>query len=253
MDPKRIKTSLNHIRKVFGKILDSSCKNVIANAVAMVDETKNRYDYAMKNKTRGIVPEPWGYTIYHSMPLLFNKVGIPNGLELQVDVYCDVRWGEEDRPVQQDLKVRIWSQDDRTIFDESRDAAAILDRIAVNVENGHPGRVVSRFHFDKSNPGQASGPIYHFQFGGISENYELCWHPKKVNVPRLQYHPMELCLTCQLIAMNFFPKEYMELKEKGEFRQEVLHYQDVMLKSYYNECLKFISNKDLLLEKLWGS
>lgn len=253
MDSKRIKTSLNHIKKIYGKILDSSCQNVIAAAAAMVDETKERYDQAVKSKSRGMSPEPWGYTIYHDQPLIFKKSKIPNGLELQVDVYCDIRWGEDDLPVQQDLKVRVWSHDVKTIFDENRDAAGMENLIEGNKRNGYPGRVVSRFHLDKSNPGQTTGPVYHLQFGGAPEEYELCWHPKKVNVPRLEYHPVELCLTCQMIAMNFFANEYSQLKEKSELRQEILQYQDIMLKSYYNRCLKSINDKELLLESLWSS
>jgi len=253
MDPGRVKTSLNHIKKIYSKILDGSCPHVIAAAVSMVDQTKERYDYAVRNRSRGLTPEPWGYAIYHDQPLRFKRTKIPNGLDLQVDVYCDIRWEDADVPVQQDLKIRIWSEDARTVFDENRDASVMQGLIEGNRRNGQPGRVVSRFHFDKSNPGQSVGPVYHLQFGGIPEDYELCWHPKKVNVPRLVYHPVELCLTCQMIAMNFFPDDYLELREKIELRQEVLHYQEIMLKSYYQQCLIFINDKELLLESLWSS
>jgi hypothetical protein len=251
MDPKRIKATLNQIKKSYGKILDSSCQNVIAQAVAMIDQTKTQYDLARKNRTRRLTPEPWGYTIYDTMPLRFKKSKIPNSVELQVDVYCDIRWDEGDMPVRQDIKVRVWCQNDKTIFDESRDAPGMLDLIKENKRQGHPGRVVSRFHLDKANQDQTRGPRYHLQFGGNPQDYELCWHPKKVSVPRLEYQPMELCLTCQMVAMNFFGEEYLEIREKREVREEILVYQDILLKGYYQKCLDVIGNKELLLEELW--
>jgi hypothetical protein len=85
------------------------------------------------------------------------------------------------------------------------------------------------------------------------EDYELCWHPKKVNVPRLNYQPMELFLTCQMIASNFFWKEYLEIREKSEWREEVIYYQERLLRGYYKKCLDAIENKEPLLDKLWVS
>jgi len=251
MNPERVKASLQQIRKMYRRILDATTGAVvIPAAVASVDTTKREYDYAVKNRTRGFTPEPWGYTISHDQPLRFKPARIPNGIELQVDVYCDVRWAEEDKPVKQDIKVRVWSQYDEVIFNPERDAPIIETKL-VNPERNHPGRVVARFHFDRADPGQKTGPEYHLQFGGKSEDYELCWHPKKVNVPRFEYRPMELFLTCQMIAANFFWEEYLEIREKSEWRKELVLYQDRLLTDHYENCLNLIRNHESLLDGLW--
>jgi hypothetical protein len=251
MDPERVKTSLNQIRKVYRRILDDSTRDiVIPHAIASVDTTKQSYDYAVRNRTRGFIPEPWGYTITHDQPLRFKPARIPNGIELQVDVYCDVRWADDDRPVRQDIKVRIWSQHDEVIFDPERDAQIIETKLT-SLERNYPGRVVARFHLDRADPGQKAGPEYHLQFGGKPEDYELCWHPKKVNVPRLEYRPVELFLTCQMIVANFFWEEYLEIREKREWREELILYQDLLLRRHYENCLNLIRNHESLLDGLW--
>jgi len=251
MDPERVKTSLDQIRKVYRRILDDSTPAiVIPNAKTSVDVTKREYDYAVRNRTRGFTPEPWGYTINHDQPLRFTSSKPPNAVEMQVDIYCDVRWMDDDIPVRQDVKVRIWSEHDETIFDPDRDAPRILEQLA-DPARIHRGRVVSRFHFDRADPDQKRGPAYHLQIGGISEGYELCWHPKKVNVPRFDYRPMELFLACQMIAANFFWDEYLEIREKHEWREELILYQNLLLESHFEDCLKLIRNRESLLDGLW--
>ncbi len=114
--------------------------------------------------------------------------------------------------------------------------------------------MVSRFHLDRVSKGHTGTaehhPEYHLQFGGKPEDYELCWHPKKVNVPRLLYHPMELFLTCQMIAANFFWNDYLEIREKSEYRTELFMYQESFLEDYYTSCLNAIHNKDSMLDEL---
>lgn len=253
MDSERVKTSLEQIRKLYRRILDDTANAiVIPHALESVNITKQKYDYAVRNQARGCcTPEPWGYTITHDQPLRFKPTKIPNGITLQIDVYCDIRWkNDDDRPVRQDIKVRIWSRQDNIIFDSNRDASIIEEELT-NPERIHPGRVVSRFHFDRADFGQNTGPKYHLQFGGIAEDYELCWYPKKVNVPRFEYKPMELFLTCQMIAANFFREEYLEIREKREWRQELILYQDTLLKEHYKDCLSAIEEKESLLDNLW--
>lgn len=251
MNAERVKTSLKQVGKVYKEILDNTTtQNVLSNAIASVGVTKERYDYAVRNQTRGFTPEPWGYTINHDDPLRFKSTQIPNGVKLQVDIYCDIRWtDDDDKPVKQDIKVRIWSQHDETIFNPNRDSEEVFAQLS-NPDRLYPGRVVSRFHFDKANPNQV-GPEYHLQFGGIPEDYELCWHPKKVNVPRLIYQPMELFLTCQMIAANFFWDEYLEIREKPEWKSELVLYQNTLLYDYYQRCLDSITRKDSLVDTLW--
>jgi hypothetical protein len=251
MNPERVKASLKLIRKVYRRILDDASQAIVLpSAIASVDATKQEYDYAVRNRTRGFTPEPWGYTIAHDQPLRFIPSKPPGGIEMQVDIFCDVRWTEDEIPVRQDIKVRIWSDHDETIFDPERDAQTVYDQLIDPVRT-HRGRVVSRFHFDKADPGQKQGPEYHLQFGGKPESYELCWHPKKVNVPRLDYRPIELFLTCQIIAANFFWEDYLEIREKREWREELITYQDLLLENHYENCLDLIRNHESLLDSLW--
>lgn len=253
MDFRRVQSSLRLIGKVYSKILDEVSQAIVLPlAEEHVKITKERYEYAKRNQTRGFTPEPWGYTIEHTQPLRFVPSKILGGIELQADVYCDVRWEDDDRPIKQDIKVRVWCDHDETIFDQNRDSQGIYEQL-IDPARTHSGRVVSRFHFDKANPDQKQGPDYHLQFGGKPEDYELCWHPKVVNIPRLEYPPMELFLTCQMIAANFFWKEYLEIREKREWREELILYQDMLLLSHYQRCLDAIKNHEPLLDSLWVS
>lgn len=248
MNPRRVKASLKLIGKVYRTILDETSQYVIPLAVEGIGTTKRQYDYAKRNQTRGFEPEPWGYTIHHDQPLRFKPAKIPNGPNLQVDIYCDVRWKDDDIPVKQDIKVRIWSQQDDIIFDPQRDSKQIEEEL-LNPARSQQGRVVSRFHFDRATPDQ-DGPGYHLQFGGIPQDYELCWHPEKVNVPRIAYQPMELFLTCQMVVANFFSTEYQEIKQKSEWTQELILYQNRLLHNYYEKCLNVIGRKESLLDNL---
>lgn len=250
MNLERIQTSLRQIGKTYQKILDGTAQYVLELSIAKLKESKEHYDYVVRNRTRlKIDTEPsWGYTISHDRPLRFKK-SQTLGLDLQVDIYCDIQWANEDIPMRQDIKVRIWSEHFDIIYDERRDAEAIFDRLA---KQEMPKRVVCRFHFDKAEPNQ-SGSDYHLQLGGKPEDYELYWHPKKVNVPRLAYQPMDLFLTCQMIAANFFWDEYLEIREKPEWKSELILYQNTLLHNYYQRCFDSINSKESLLDRLWNS
>ena len=249
MDPNLIKTSLNMISKTYRDILEPFDMTPI---ITGIDTSKRAYDQAKRNQTRtSHAPIPWGYTIYHNQPLRFRPIAVPNSIELQVDVYCDIRWADAILPVKQDIKVRLWSKHWNTIFREDMDAQRIREQLADNTDPSAGSRVVSRFHLDKANPDQKNGPTYHLQFGGKPEAYEACWHPEKVNVPRLAHQPMDLFLTCQMIAANFFRKEYASIKEKAEWRRQVIECQKWFLLDYYRGCYEAVRNNEILLDSLW--
>ena len=245
-------TSLRQILKIYNPILDVSANSVIPHATANLKASKKRYDEVKQ----GSYPEPiertWGYTIDHDEPLRFKKSPVRD-IELSVDVYCDIRWNDKNIPTNQDIKVRIWSTHDDTVFLENRDARHVCEQLT-DPERDHHGRVISRFHFDKVNSDQGKTleyhPEYHLQFGGKPEDYELCWHPKKVNIPRLSFPPMELFLTCQMIAANFFWEDYLDLREKSEYQAELAMYQNLLFRSYYEECLNAVKNKESVLDRL---
>ncbi len=251
MNASHIIATLNLIGKVYASILDDASKSyVIPGAIASVKASRAIFDRNNPpNESR-----TWGYTIHHDKPLRFEPVEVPNSIKMQVDVFCDVQWAGEETPIRQDIKIRIWCNHDQTIYDAARDSEAILQELS-KADRNYYGRVVSRLHFDKANltgkKTHSYHPQYHLQYGGIPENYELCWHPKKVNVPRLCYHPLELFLTCQIVAANFFPEIYKrEIREKFEWRQELIRYQNLLLKNYYQNCLSIITRNDSLLDEL---
>jgi len=258
MDPNRVKTSIGSISKTYGKILDDSAKVLIPSVIEGIDTSKEEYDKAKRNQARlGKHPNPWGIIIYDSQPLRFKSVNVPNSVHLQVDIYCEIRWAEDDIPVQQDIKVRVWCLHQDTIFREDFDSSRILSEFEDETRPYSPrphkkSRVVSRFHFDKANPNQI-GPQYHIQLGGISHAYEICWHPEKVNVPRIEYQPMDLFLTCQMIAANFFHNEYLEIRKKSEWIAQVKWCQNIFLREHYCQCLRALDKPQTsLLDVLWG-
>jgi hypothetical protein len=145
---------------------------------------------------------------------------------------------------------------EETIFRDEFDAERISEELEDDDRPYFPrphrkSRVVSRIHFDKANPSQV-GPLYHLQFGGISRPYELFWHPEKVNVPRLEYQPMDLFLTCQMVVANFFPEHYSEIRIRPEWRKQLIWCQENFLLQHYELCFNALKDKQTLLDVLWG-
>lgn len=248
MNPERVKATLRETRKIYRHILDENSKSIVLPAAeASVDESYAAYIEAKKNATRGAKVKPWGYSIEHDQPIRFIR-SPENGVQLRADIYCDIKWAEDDSLVTQDIKLRVWSEHIPTIYTPERDAEAIEDAVT-DPERSHPGRVVLRMHFDRANPDQL-GPEHHLQIGGKPEEYELCWHPESVKVPRLSFQPMELFLACQIVAANFFPTEYADLSLKSEWIQELIYYQNALLLGYYKRCMDAINSHISLLDAL---
>jgi hypothetical protein len=255
MDPNKVQASLRHIGKIYSRILDEESKSiVIPSAIESVKVTREKYEHEKRNEPRGIKPTSWGYAIDHIKPLRFIR-SQTRDLDLQVDVYCDIQWKDDDIPVKQDIKVRIWSEHNATIFRPEMDSQQIEEELT-NANRTHPGRVVLRFHLDKVYRESTAGtihepsPEYHLQIGGVPQPYELCWHPDKVNIPRLLHQPMELFLTCQLIAANFFWGEYEEIRKRGEWKRELIQYQKMLLIPHYQKCIELLNQNQPLLDSL---
>ncbi len=244
----QVERTLRVLNNVYNSILDESASYILPQAITEVSATYGDYKKAQERNPRAEVRETWGYTIYPYAPLRF-KPTKNNGIDFIVDVYCDIQWRNDDLPVSQDIKIRAWSTHRPTIYHDERDSPnikAILDSAGRNPV----GRVVSRLHFDKANESQA-GPEYHMQFGGKPENDELCWFPESVKIPRLEYKPMELFLVCQLVAANFYPDEYAEIKEKSEWLGTLRWSQQSLLLPYYQKCLTALQGDISLLDHMW--
>ncbi len=129
MDHKRVITTLGQIPKIYRKILDPMSQVAIQLAEAQVERTKKHYDDMKRQGAKTV--DPWGYEISHELPLRFKPSTILR-FPLQVDIYCDVKWAEDDIPETQDIKVRIWSTHKDLIFKPERDAEEIRSPVCQN-------------------------------------------------------------------------------------------------------------------------
>jgi hypothetical protein len=230
------------------RILEDDAPDVLDDAIAQVQRTKQRYDEIKRRSDNPrLKPEPWGYTIYPERPLRFKVSNAIKGLNPRVDLYCTLLWTEEEQPpIRQDIHLRVWSDSLDHIYREDWDAP----RIFSNLQN--EGRVVARCHFDLANSGQP-GPTYHLQFGGEARQEELCWLLGIADLPRLTHPPVDLLLVTQLVAANFFWPQYGTFREEPEWRGVVRLTQRHLLKSYFEECLKVVEKGDVLLDHLWNN
>ena len=245
MNTTWIKFGLWEIKRNFSSILDDDAERILDDAVAELDATKKKFEERQgKTHDSRLAPEPWGYRIYPDNPLCFKPRTI-GGLNLWVDLYCTVLWEkEEELPVKQDIHLRVWSDEIDYIYRPDWDSKVVYNRLT-------EGRVMLRCHFDLANPNQ-DGPKYHFQFGGNPRGNELCWFPEVIKLPRLPYPPMDLILVCQLIAANFYWKDYIEFQETPEWKSALRRSQAYLLKGYYEGCLSAL-DQDLLVKHLWNT
>jgi hypothetical protein len=263
MKPRAVQDGLQEISRTFAPILHESAFKVLEEAQArLFPFIRGR----QRKPTRG-----WGYRISPSAPLRF-KPTIVDELkhEVWVDIYCAVEWLEEDAlPERQDIKIRVWTTDltflhdyERTAYDEQKpeelepSIRAVIDRMTAR-DIPASGRVIYRCHFDKANDKQ-SGPKYHLQFGGAPEADEQCWLPKVVSLPRLVHSPYDLILTCELVASNFYLKEYEDIKKEATWMSVLWQSQANQLLEYYRGCVNALEKYEregrgsLLRDHLWN-
>lgn len=248
MNPEWAKNTIKKLQTSYKPILDQVSDVAFETALATLDVSYERFQQG-KEAT-------WGYKIYDEAPIRF-KPSPETGYDPVVDVYCDIRWNNTSGiPVKQDIVLRIWCNADQLGYREEFDSLTICD--SLTTPRSYPGRVVSRFHFDRVNHEQNRSrqyhPRHHMQVGGNAPSYELCWFPTSFDLPRISHHPMELFLTCQLIAANFFTESYAEIRDKGDWRTYLLYVQDAVLTEYYTKCLDIIRGvrgaKQSLLDQL---
>jgi len=243
-----VKNTLKKLQSSYKPILDHVSDMAFENAIATLDVSYERF-------TRG-EEKTWGYKIFNEAPIRF-KPSPETGYDPIVDVYCDIRWdGKSSIPVEQDIVLRVWCRAEKLGYREEFDSLIICDKLTS--PGNHPGRVVSRFHFDRVNHEQGRSrqyhPRHHMQVGGNAPEYELCWFPTGLDLPRITHHPMELFLTCQFVAANFFTEEYAEIRDNGDWKTYLHYVQDAVLTEYYTKCLAIISGsrgkKQSLLDQL---
>jgi len=246
MNPTSVEKMFNRVKKDLRDLFDDGTTNVIREAVGLVNSSYKRYNQGKQST--------WGYTIYPDRPMKFRTSQRPTQ-DNHVDLYCEFQWGDNELPVSQDIKIRVWGLHDALIFREGLDALKIQEALT-DPERSIKGRVISRYHFDRvyrEGSGKVSPeyhPKYHLQIGGKSLPAELCWHPETFDIPRIPHHPMDLFLACQLIAINFFPDHYKNIQKESEWHAQVANTQRTLLEEYYKNCLECIRNGDSLMDML---
>ena len=251
MNPQWITRSLRELYRSFHEILEDDAQIILEEAAIGVEVSKQQYDQRKRwSHDPHLIPQPWGYLIDPERPLRFRTSNAVRGLEPRVDVYSTVLWMDEnDPPTHQNTHLRVWSNS-AYAFRESLDAPSVFEKLA-DPSREFSGRVMWRCHFDLAKSGQ-SGPRYHLQFGGNARDYELCWLPEIINLPRLAFPPMDLILVCQLVAANFFWDKYSEFHESPEWITVLRYSQEHLLKNYYEKCLQAVADNEPVLDQLWN-
>lgn len=248
MKPGEIKRGLQQFRKIFQKILEDDASLVIDEAVSEIDSSRHAYDALEgRNDNPRLVVRPWGYHIYPERPLKFKISNAIKGFAIQADIFCTILWKDENSlPVEQSIHLRLWSNEIKYIVRAEWDSSDVIDKLSNN------RRVMYRCHFDLANQNQ-TGPKFHCQFGGNARSDEAFWFPEALNIPRIQFPPMDLILLGQLVAANFFPDEYKRFCKTPEWITIMRESQKSFWEDYYKSCSKEISSKNSLLEALWNN
>lgn len=255
MHPERVQQTLRYVQQVYRNILTPESKGVLDDAIEFVASS-----YERARRATNPDEKTWGYILSRERPLRF-VASQTKRVPLHVDVSCEVLWKEkdvkdqnDDIPWKQAIVVRAWCHHTDTIWNEMRDATHVREQLN-DPDRTYKGRVVGRFHIDRHIhvTGTTSAeyhPEYHLQIGGSAQDYELWMLPHNIEVPRFPHQPMEIFLTCQMIAANFFWKTYQEIARKNEWLQELQLYQNCVLKHYYETCLDLIESNESLLDGL---
>jgi len=255
MKADRIIAGLETIKRSFRTILADDAVGVIDEASAFLVAGR-KMAATRHDKTHPKTysqPTYWGYKVNFERPLSFRPSSTLGGLSLWVDICCSVLWEKEgELPKEQQVVVRVWSDDEQYQHRAEWDSEQVLQQLTAP-ERQHKGRVLLRCHFDLANPLQV-GPKYHVQFGGNARDYELCWFPQAIDLPRLAYPPIDLVLACQLVGANFFADEYARIRETPEWVSAIRESQRHLLQGYYANCADVLRKEDSisLLDHLWN-
>lgn len=217
-----------------GKFLEPNSKEILKQKAGSLRTTLQR--------KRKVNTAEWRLAISPKNPLTF----ITNDCHFQVDISCEIE-GIGDLINKQNMLIRIWSCDNNTCFRNEMDAAILKEKI--EQEGGK--RVMLRFHIDRrtldlKNP----EPCYHLHVGGIPDDSENCWIPKQIKEPRFPFPPMDLILLSEFVLVNFFPIESKDLREKPEWKSLVKKSQEIFIRPYFTECVKFLNSPDTLMGNL---
>ncbi len=95
---------------------------------------------------------------------------------------------------------------------------------------------VARWHLDLANRKTGKedewqpGPLIHLQYGGHIHNARHLDHPLKV--PRWCHPPMEVVLLCEVVAANFYERQWLELREDSNWCRSVSVFEQLCYTDY---------------------
>lgn len=208
-------------------------------------ERSKLFDLEINNR-RKKSPIGWRFSILPERPLVFNICKV-NGLELQIDVFCELE-GLGNDINKHSMVLRVWSIDKNVSYREDIDAVALEGVL------GSCGwkRVMLRFHFDLRNQRvKHPEPRHHLQVGGAVESDEYCWLHPKIDVPRFQFPPMDLILVCEFILVNFFHERSSDFRKKPEWSSLVRKSQELFVNNYYTDCRSYLLDNNSTLLENW--
>ena len=245
MSPDELVRCLNSIRDRMQRILAGNAGQILGEAAEQVRGSADKAKKQYRAKPRS--NPTWGFSISAERPLEFREVE-SKGLRFRVDLYCDLAWTHPSGAIAspRNLVVRVWSRETALIFRPEWDSEQVRQRI-----HEPRGRVMLRHHFDLANQGQ-EGPTYHVQTGGGARGNEVCWLLEAVDLPRIAHPPFDLLLACEMIAANFFPAEYRQIRKDPTWVGSLRVAQESCYRQYFEQCNGAITANESLLSSLWN-
>lgn len=126
--------------------------------------------------------------------------------------------------------------------------------LALEIDDEH-GNPFSRWHLDLANAqGGAvqTGPLVHLQYGGHLHNAGHLDHPLKT--PRWCHPPMELALLSEVVAANFFEKQWIEMRDDPGWCGAITLFQKLCYQHYAERLVQSLSQSaTTTLNTMWAS
>jgi len=124
--------------------------------------------------------------------------------------------------------------------------------LEVEYENGEP---LARWHIDKANltaNGYQTGPLFHIQFGG--RHHANRHHDLPIKIPRWNHPPLDIVLLCEVVAANFFPDEWMALRDDPSWCLHVSQCEKYCYSAYVDKFKNSLNTSTkTVLSQFWAS
>lgn len=185
-------------------------------------------------KARKHSPTQWEFSILRERPVTFKQ----NINKLQVDISTTMQ-GQDDSVEDIRTVLRVWCWDKNMSYRKGIDGSAVENKFDATGK-----RVLVRYHFERrSQKVKKPEPIYHLQVGGHALEDENCWFPKKLDIPRFHFPPMDIVLLCELVLVDFFPEESENLRKNPEWRSLVIKSQEYFQRRYLDNFHTYLSKE----------